>query len=44
MIGHWAAFGRGRCADIAALKVRDLGKPTNLAIEECTFRRGEILA
>jgi hypothetical protein len=44
MIGHGAAFGGGWSADVAAVDVRNLGKPTNLAIEERSLWRGEILA
>jgi hypothetical protein len=42
MIGNRAVFGLGGGADIAALKVTDLCKATNLTVEGGAFRRREV--
>ena len=44
MIGHRPAFGRGRSADVPALKIRNLREPTNLAIKQGAICLAEVLA
>jgi hypothetical protein len=44
MIGNRALFGLGGSPDIAALKVRNLSQPSNLAVKKRAFCRSEILA